>query len=454
MMAQVALVAFALVAMLSIVIDLGMARMTQVQMQNAADTAALEGLRRRNATADLSVDEAARREAARDVVQWTFDDDLNPAAGDPDFQFGAGPVIDLTDGSGTLHAFATMSTPTTHVYKPVLQLNEPNEAYGDQVSGRSCFTADPRPSEGEVHAVPGVDVCGSPQQATGSYARNDFNPGVDDDAFLVRLRRSNEFRELPAQTEPDIGSSGPALPLLFGRGALIQGDNGQFPYSPRRDGLTVRATAIAEAVPAAHVGLPQAATTPALPGVTPFVLDDSFTGLLDPARLPNGCLVTVNADGSIQGATGGPAACPVPGPSIGRFVGALNSPAMVGWAAVITIGQPRPAPRAAACAAVTTITGYAPVTSRLASGTNRIIGFAPVRMTRTAACPPGGGAFTARVVRGPSIVAPANATALLYDGLPVPQDTSDSEIAELLDKHHARNGRAGYGALLVPVLAR
>jgi hypothetical protein len=289
---------------------------------------------------------------------------------------------------------------------------------------------------------------------TGPYARNDFNPGADNGAFLVRLRRSNDFEQLPAQTDPEIGSSGPALPLLFGRGTMIRAHDADASYSVRRDGLTVRATAIADAWPAAHVGLPQPAAIPPMPGVTPFVLSDAFVRTVDPSQVPAGCPVTVNTDGSIMGAAGGAAACPLPGPSVGRFVAPVNDPTRQSWAVVSTIGRPRPAPVAAACAAVTTIRGYTPVTARLASGVNRVIGFAPIQLARTGACPPAGTPFLGRVVRGGSLVAPANATATLYDGLPLPADAAESEIAELLDRHLARNGRLEYGALLTPVIAR
>ena len=55
-----------------------------------------------------------------------------------------------------------------------------------------------------------------------------------------------------------MASSGPSLPLTFGKGTTIFGDDPSGGYSVRRDGLTVRATAIASVRPALHVGLPQA----------------------------------------------------------------------------------------------------------------------------------------------------------------------------------------------------
>src|SRR5262249_56693693 len=64
------------------------------------------------------------------LVQRVFDDDLDPGDGDPDYQFGAGPIIDLTDGVTNLHALQTMSVPDVHVYKPDLQVNAGNVSSG------------------------------------------------------------------------------------------------------------------------------------------------------------------------------------------------------------------------------------------------------------------------------------------------------------------------------------
>ena len=61
-------------------------------MQNAADAAALEGLRKRDvgvrnprgqsSTIPFASD-CLRRAAANRMVRWTFDDDLDPTNGDP-----------------------------------------------------------------------------------------------------------------------------------------------------------------------------------------------------------------------------------------------------------------------------------------------------------------------------------------------------------------------------------
>src|SRR5262245_492546 len=121
---------------MSLAIDIGLVRLTQAEMQTAADAAALEGLRYRDVgvidavTGDGVIDPFAadclRRAAAHRIVRAVFDDDLDPSAEDPAYAFGAGPIIDLTDGATTLHAHQTMSVPTPRVYEPNLQLNQQN----------------------------------------------------------------------------------------------------------------------------------------------------------------------------------------------------------------------------------------------------------------------------------------------------------------------------------------
>lgn len=486
MLVQVALIVFALCAMLSLVIDIGYTRVTQAQLQNAADAAALEGLRRRNVgvvtPAGQTVDDpfasdCLRRASANRVVRRTFDDDLDPLNGDPDYQFGAGPVVELTDGVTSAHALQTISVPETHVYKPDPQMNQQNQVYGDMVSGRFCYTTDPAASEGSVYEALDI-VCTEPQRGSGAYARNDFNPSaaapqpppalgecpapddtppapwpvggrgslntVSDSAFLVRLRRSNEFTDSAGQVEPTVASSGPALPLLPGKGTTIQGDDPSLDYSVRRDGLTVRATAIAAVRPALHVGLPR--TAPAQPGVTPFALADTFVQTLTVARQ-----VTINpATGAIcAGTTCTGVALAA---SAGRFVDNLADPTRTRWRTISTVGQALPAPFPVACALTATIAGYGPVYSLLASGTNRIIGFTRITLAPDPARP--GDACAKLVTRAASVVAPGNATASLTGGLPLPPTAQPAEVRQLMDRHFQRNGGLAYAPVLVPAVVR
>src|SRR4051812_46126063 len=129
MLAQFALIVFAIFAVMSLVIDIGSARLTQVEMQNAADSAAIEGVRGRDlgiapgVSSDSFRVDCLRRARARDVVSWTFDDDFVLDA--DQYQFGAGPITEFTGvGTGPLNALQTIDTDAPRVYKPALQLNQ------------------------------------------------------------------------------------------------------------------------------------------------------------------------------------------------------------------------------------------------------------------------------------------------------------------------------------------
>jgi len=440
---QVALFIFAMSAMLSLIIDIGYAHLTQGQMQSAADSAAIEGIRQRDAVADPARREAARREAVNTVVGWTFDDNFDPTDGDADFQFGAGPVLDLTEGATSLHGLQTSSVPDQHVYKPNLQANPGNAPEGDMVSGRFCYSADPLPSESVAYEMQDT-VCGQPQLGAGAYARNDFNPGgANANAFLVRLRRSNEYQDLEGRTDPDVGSSGPSLPLTFGKATTIHGDDPAATYSVRRDGLTVRATAIAETRPVVRFGLQQVGAR----GMAQFALADtcvqSPTGaaVTIPVSIdPNGVITRTNAPGA---------------PQCGRFI--VPSAGAQVPRAVRTIGTLLPAPVARACPSVqNTPMAYSPIYSQMANGQLRVIGYATVTLTRTTlTCPP---VFPGRpippvmatIARAGSVVAPSNASATFADFPAVPP----ALITELVAKNQIRNGAANYGPVLAPVLAR
>jgi putative Flp pilus-assembly TadE/G-like protein len=456
---QIALVVFAMCAMLSLIIDIGYAHITQAQMQNAADAAAIEGIRQRDAVPNPAVADAARREAANTVVGWTFDDNFDPTDGDADYQFGAGPIIDLTEGATSLHGLQTSSIPDVHVYKPNLQPNLGNAPEGDMVSGRFCYSGDPLPSENAAYELQDT-VCGQPQRGAGPYTRNDFNPGgANPNAFLVRLRRSNDYQDLEGQTDPDVGSSGPALPLTFGKATTIHGDDPTAAYSVRRDGLTVRATAIAETRPALHLGVPQ--NTAASPALAPFVLID--TCLQSPAGAPVTIPVTVNQTTGVMtraNAQGAPPGCG-PNSVVGRFIAPPAAPVPPAISTAIrTVGMPSPVVTTVTpCQAVppTIATRYVAVYSQMTVGPNRTIGFARATLTRQAVCPGAGRGgvpppFTATIVRATSVVARFNATAILTGGFPAA--LPPALVTELLDKNLGRNGAFNYGPVLVPVLAR
>lgn len=254
-----AALAFVLFAVAAVVIDVGLASLTQAQMQSATDSAALEGCRWRNFDEGLGDSNAAKRRKASAIVRLAFDDDLNPTQGGylPDnYDFGttpsgpdgadalnisAGPALRVSGGNG---AWATNSivdqqsaSELARIDDPRLQPNNANLPNGDMIAGRFL------PNE--------------PHNESGSYARPDFTlatnggPSFNALSFLVRMRRAGDAN--PADVMNNVSSSLPTLPLVFGMASTILQDTSN-DWDPRRDGITVRSTSIASARPAMRVG--------------------------------------------------------------------------------------------------------------------------------------------------------------------------------------------------------
>jgi len=261
---QLTFIILMLFGIAALTIDVGIARLTQVQMQSAADTAALEGLRQRDAAGG----DAGRRTAACQMAAWTFDDAFqdhcsagaNPTA--PSLRLGAGPEFAMNNSGLALNASQTIDVAASGVYLPVLQSNPfangvGNNPEGDMVSGTFAGNSDLYPEDSQ-------------------YNRTDFAPAggsatnvAEAPSFLVRLRRTDGRNPLDRDSNPDptqgVSSSGGSLPFLFGRGLPMHSDPAST-YDPRVNGMTVRATAITNGQPALRVGPPSAAVTPPLPG--------------------------------------------------------------------------------------------------------------------------------------------------------------------------------------------
>ena len=77
----VVLIVFGLMGMLAVIVDVGYARLTQLQMQAAVDGAVKDGLR-------ASSDPATRRALVRNTVALTYDDDLDLSADVRNFSAG------------------------------------------------------------------------------------------------------------------------------------------------------------------------------------------------------------------------------------------------------------------------------------------------------------------------------------------------------------------------------
>lgn len=287
-----ALLAVGLFGLASLVIDLGFVRLTRTAMVHASDGMALEGMRWRDDAGD-----SGRRDRARDLLARHFDDNLEvpdrsgptPVPAPDAIGFGAGPQWGYTGGLGTVVASATLEFArpmrADRVWKPqaAFARNLTNEQSGDLVAG--IF-------------VPGV-----PDIETSDYLRQDFAPSdaagaPAAPAFLARLRRSPEGEVAGVQ------SSGPPLNFLYGLGTAIRGEGA---YNPRRDGLTLRATAIAGAAPALAVsavpaGLLSGASGRFAPGeaiaLAPFgLLAEGPIATLAPG-VPQA--LTIDADGTLR----------------------------------------------------------------------------------------------------------------------------------------------------------
>lgn len=252
-----ALLTFVFLAVAGLVIDVGLANLTQSQMQAAVDSAALEGCRWRNFDEGLGDSNTQKRRKAAAMVRLAFDDDFHPTQGayTPDGMsvplgvdgpdegnIGAGPGLRVSGGTGAWAANAIVDnqpdSELARIDDPRLQTNNANRPQGDMVAGRF------KPME--------------PHTETGGYARPDFQvapagtASVNSLSFLARMRRAGDAN--PNDTLNGVSSSLPTLPIVFGMGSTILQDPDGNGWDPRRDGITVRATAIASARPAMRVG--------------------------------------------------------------------------------------------------------------------------------------------------------------------------------------------------------
>lgn len=197
-----AMLLFGLMALAALVIDLGFTRLTHRQMQTAADAAALEGLRGQGLASPTF---SERQAAAADLVNWTFDDDLDASNGDDGIagdggQFGAGPLVEFSGGAGQpgMNASQLIEIDMNSIaYKPVMQ------------------------------------------SRASQFATNQFR---------VAIQRGGTIDD-----EYDLAAVGPAVPFLFGRGTLVN-------RSRIGAGINVGGVAVAEARPVVHVW-------PAVPGL-------------------------------------------------------------------------------------------------------------------------------------------------------------------------------------------
>jgi hypothetical protein len=397
-----------LVGVAALTVDLGIVRLTQVQMQNAADSAALEGLRQRDALGD-----SRRRLATCQMAAWNFDGSFGSHCqpGESDFEglgstaqgepwLGAGPVVTMNSAGLALNAGQTMDVSASGVYKPVLQSNsgDPQVESGDMVSG--CFVAGPVASEAADYSRTDFEPSGSP---------NCTGPSSSSPSFLVRLRRANGPLDNISDTDPRRGtsSSGPRIPLLFGMGTLV--GTVSDPAGVRTSGITVRATAIADSRKALRVG----SAAVGRPGATPFAFSSTCWNSLSDGL---GVTFTADAFGNIT--------APGCGAAAGIYYASAPSAQTVG--AQLTLTPP---------GAVLTGPEYMPIYDPVS---NRVIGFGRVDVSSS------GGAVT--IIRTSSALASTNATAVVAGGFGA---ITATQLATVLAANQNLTG-----ALLAPALVR
>jgi Flp pilus assembly protein TadG len=409
MLVQMSFFILMLFGIAALTIDMGYVRLTQSLMQNAADTAALEGLRQRDAG------DSTRRDSSKDMLDRAFQDPAGQR------QMGAGPALTMEAPAGidaneeAFNANQKYELGASPFFIPAVQKNQNNCVFGDMVAGAYN-------TGGSVTHTESAD-----------YTRDDYTPVVNGDcssppdpaslgsatAFLVRVRRTENPWGTPGgsydpaarDNKPNISSSGPTLPLLFGRANVLESIGS---HNPRHDGFAVRATAIANAANALQAG-------PAAPaynrlGLPPFAIDKAcWIALgLGSVTFTNNVITPGQLDGNV------PPDC---GVGSGHCIDATS--------VVIAIGDPPPNV-SSSCAADGD--AYAPVVD---STLGLVVGFGYVRAVAGLV-----GAFTVTPV--PNQVASGNASAILHRGI-----TSVAVAAGNADV-----GASTAGSLLAPALSR
>ena len=206
---QSVLVVFALMGLGALVVDLGIVRSTQRSLQIAADAAAIEGLRGRDALAIPADSDLARRTAASRVAALVFDEDADTATPPDRLRLGAGPTLatNVAPAPGPpAGGLLTDGGP----YLPNLELNAGNAEVGDLVAGTYAALDPSDPGNPDWHAENAL------------YLRDDFAPASAGDApsapaFLARLRRTNDTLEL--DRIPGVSSAAPRCRSCSGSAA-------------------------------------------------------------------------------------------------------------------------------------------------------------------------------------------------------------------------------------------
>ena len=223
----------ALIGVLALTLDFGFVLLARRQMQTGVNTTALEGARDVDTNQDGQGD---GRQNASTLLRNNYDDDFDLTGNTT--TVGAGIDGSLVQGNGYQNTRLGDGTNardlyrrrSQFVYRPIPQLNAANEIHGDFVRGE--YEVNDDPSLALKHAE------------FSDYTRDDFSATEDGDAFLVRLRRTHD--PLGIDNIAGVSSAGSGMPLLIGRLGWMADVPNDAEFSIRRDGVTVRATAIAD----------------------------------------------------------------------------------------------------------------------------------------------------------------------------------------------------------------
>ena len=228
----------AIIGVMALTLDFGFVLQSRRLMQTGVNTAAMEGLRNYDTDQDGTGD---GRQNAATLMKNVFDDNMDPSTNQT--TVGAGIDSSLVQGNGYRQtvlgngtgARSLFENRSSFIYRPDPQLNTMNRAEGDMVRGD-------------------FDEAASDHSEFSDYQRNDFT--VDEtgnliSSFLVRLRRTHDPDGLDRLDGISSGSGG--LPLLVGRLGWFTAEPADAEYAIRRDGVIVRATAIADSQVAVRV---------------------------------------------------------------------------------------------------------------------------------------------------------------------------------------------------------
>ncbi len=221
----VVMLLFVMFAIAGLLIDVGMARLTQARMQSVTDAAAIDG----GWQMALGSDQTAVRDAVSNRTDELFET-WTPKR----LEFEGG--YDL-DQDGILESSQTINTNTLgEAIRPSIDRNFGNEPAGDVVLGIYDETSIP-------NVLPGLP---SGYDRGQGFIADTTSPN----SILVRLRRTNE-QAIPG------GTSDGNLPYLWSRGSLLG-------FGLKGQGIAVRSESIAKLSPATAVG---SATNALLPPV-------------------------------------------------------------------------------------------------------------------------------------------------------------------------------------------